>query len=277
MHVLKLIRLPNLLLLSLIQVLAGVRIGLDVLPDLLCVAGMTSMATAAGYVINDLKDRHSDAINSKDNIFVSGHMTPGEGQRTYRILLVIGGLCALVLSWLWTPHFLWIYALISLLLWWYAIRLKGTPLAGNLLVSVLCATALIILWLPRSIDQPVPEILVQLTLFAFAVTFVRELVKDIEDVRGDAEAGYRTFAMTRSGVPARVLAVLITCATLIGFVSLSIWENGFRTLALGSLTFAGLLAAGVLIVWYRGNPRIYHRISLLLKVTMLTGALCLTL
>ncbi|HEX8507631.1 MAG TPA: geranylgeranylglycerol-phosphate geranylgeranyltransferase [Hymenobacter sp.] len=195
-----LVRWPNLLIMLLC--LALVRAGL-LLPELplrlsllaprfglLVLAAL--LVAAAGYIINDYYDVKIDAINRPDRLVI------GRVVRRRKAMLahvLMSGTGVLLAAWL-HPVLGAVTLGTALLLWGYSARFKRLALVGNASIATLTA-ALVLL----------PELQLQLArndghsvvwpyaLAAFLLTMVREIVKDVEDMRGDAQHGCRTLPL----------------------------------------------------------------------------------
>jgi 4-hydroxybenzoate polyprenyltransferase len=77
----------------------------------------------------------------------------------------------------------------AFLLWFYSNHLKRIPFLGNLTVAFLTALSILILL----ILYPQREKLVIIyAIFAFFINLIREIIKDIEDWKGDQAFGCRT-------------------------------------------------------------------------------------
>jgi geranylgeranylglycerol-phosphate geranylgeranyltransferase len=96
----------------------------------------------------------------------------------------------------------------------YSLRLKGTPLLGNVTVAVILGLTFVFCGLAfnKLIPMVIPAIL------AFGLTLVRELIKDIADVEGDNSAGLKTLPLVIGKNKAITIAVINT--VLIGLGAL---------------------------------------------------------
>lgn len=185
---------------SIIRPLNSVVAGFAVLLGYLIAAGnlaaeafllvpVVFFATAGGNVINDYYDREIDRINRPDRPIPSGAVTPAAA-RAYSALLFFA---AIGLSTLANPLCLALALFNSLLLWVYAASLKKVPLVGNLAVSYLAASIFLFGGALVGIDGLVQT--VPLAGIVALAMFSRELLKDAEDVEGDAEGGAKTLPM----------------------------------------------------------------------------------
>ncbi|SMB87479.1 Geranylgeranylglycerol-phosphate geranylgeranyltransferase [Hymenobacter roseosalivarius DSM 11622] len=181
--ILRLVRLPNLLLMGLClllvracllqspQPLFTVSFGLLILASL-CVA-------AAGYIINDYYDVKIDSINRPGLLVVGRVINRRHAMMAHLVLTGIGVLIAGALS----PLLGLVYLGSALLLWGYSARFKRLPLVGN--VSIATLTGALVL-LPELQLRTGHTVVWVYALAAFLLTVVREIIKDVEDMRGDA-------------------------------------------------------------------------------------------
>ncbi|WP_166648129.1 geranylgeranylglycerol-phosphate geranylgeranyltransferase [Hymenobacter sp. UV11] len=228
-----LVRWPNLaiMLLSLVlvrvllmpgqplsTVLLAPRFGLLVLAALL--------VAAAGYIINDYYDVKIDAINRPARLVVGRLLRRRHAMLAHVVLSGVGVVLATALSWRLGA----VTVGAALLLWGYSARFKRLPLVGN--VSIATLTGALIL-LPALLPLATPEGRLKAVwlyaLAAFLLTAVREIVKDLEDMRGDAQHGCYTLPLVWGVVRSK-------------------WVAGFFLLCLGVLVLG---VAGQLLAWGR--------------------------
>ncbi len=239
---------------------------------------MTSIAATSGYYINDLLDRDADRHNGRKNVLNTGEISPKLVRRNYILGIAIGLLFSINLT-KWSFHFLWIYAVVTLLLWLYSKYLKRLPLIGNLVVSFFCAGVVLILWTPVHPIAKMPGELWVLAAFAFLITLIREIVKDIEDQYGDSQAGDLTLPIVLGTYATKfvVIILLITCVVglLLPQVRASFKDPIVFIFWLG--TQALLLFVEMYFILKAKEKSHYHFVSTLLKVAMLTGTLFIVL
>lgn len=301
MALLRLIRLPNLLLLGLCQTILAVLFVWPALqsaglPSVLYPATLsvlilaTLCLAAAGYIFNDLQDLPTDRINRPDRPLPSGALRARQARLWLGIFVLTGGVLAIAaarMSGQWTQ--LWLYPAAGTGLYAYSARLKGRGLAGNLLIGLFCAAAAALpAWaegrnLARLSGPPYRPFWVLTGAFlgfAFALTVFRELVKDLEDQEGDRQQGYRTFPVQHGQKAAKKLglAIALACGTtalllpaVLGkHLATWLWVTGCMGLPVPLFTVARAL--------YRAENKIqFHRLSQYIKLAMLAGigTLCL--
>ncbi len=223
-----LVRWPNLaiMLLSMVLVrallLPGQPLGVVLAPryGLLVLAAL--LVAAAGYIINDYYDVKIDAINRPDRLVVGTVLRRRHAMLAHLVLNGLGVGLATLLSWR-----LGVVTLgAAALLWGYSARFKRLALVGNVSIGLLTAALVL---LPELQLLTGRQAVWLYALAAFLLTVVREIVKDLEDMRGDAQHGCRTLP-------------------LVWGVARSKWVAGFF---LACLVLLVLGAAGQLLAWGR--------------------------
>lgn len=192
---LRLSRINNLIIVALTQYFAAIFLisdytTVEILSDIrfFGVVLSTVILSASGYFINDYYDIKIDLVNKPKKVIVGKNI-----KRRYVMVahLIFNGIGVLLSTWI----SLWI-GLVSIvsafLLWLYSNRLKRLPLVGNLVVAALTGATLLLLNL--YFDQH--NILVYTYAFlAFGINLIREIVKDCEDLKGDASFGARSLVV----------------------------------------------------------------------------------
>ncbi|QDA59617.1 geranylgeranylglycerol-phosphate geranylgeranyltransferase [Hymenobacter jejuensis] len=189
---LRLIRFPNLVLMALCLCLVRACLLLpnELLKALLAPRfGLLVVATlsvaAAGYIINDYYDVKIDAINRPSRLVVGRVINRRHAMLAHLVLTGIGIAVAGLLS----PLLGLVHLGSALLLWGYSIRFKRVALVGNVSIGALTASLVLLPELQLRTGSPTVWVY---ALAAFLLTVVREIVKDVEDMRGDAQHDCRT-------------------------------------------------------------------------------------
>lgn len=184
----RLTRVWNLVIIALAQYMTAVFFidHITVLdPRLFILVVSTLLIAAGGYIINDYYDIKIDLINKPQRVVIGKSIT-----RRYAILFhTLSSLAGVVLGLLLS----WKIAVVNLasatLLWWYSNSLKRQPFIGNFVVALLTGVAI---WLVDSLYKTGHLLIITYALFAFFITLVREIIKDIEDLKGDQTFGCQT-------------------------------------------------------------------------------------
>lgn len=206
----------------------------------------TVLIAAGGYVINDFFDKDIDAANGIGKV----HDFSGWTMKTlYFVFSIIGIAIGLYLTYaLKLRQFVLTYLLTAALLYFYSASYKRLPLVGNFVVAFLTAVAV---FLPafadyelqyafRDIKLPVINnkmynlrLIIAITaayaFFAFLISLVREIIKDMEDIEGDREFGCNTLPIVAGINNTKLIAIglLLLIVGLILFIQIkqAWWES----------------------------------------------------
>jgi 4-hydroxybenzoate polyprenyltransferase len=145
----------------------------------------TGLIAAAGYIINDYYDVKIDLINKPKRVVVGKKLKRRIAMVAHTILNLTGIGLGLLLSW----RVAAMNFLCAGLLWLYSNQLKRIALVGNLSVALLTGLSIYIIAL---YFDPGNVMIMLYAAFAFVFTLIREIIKDIEDLKGDATFGCKT-------------------------------------------------------------------------------------
>ena len=279
----QLIRLPNLLLVGIIQALIYSHMLLaenSVMDweDFFLLSITTMFVAAAGYVINDFYDAKIDSINRPQS-WIAGNTWPlKKVMNTFFIISFLGSVLAVMLALrLSLLTYIFLYPLAIAGLWFYSYELKCKPVLGNLWVASFCAGVVVLVALPdllRGKSEVVKMDLWYYAAFAFLSTWYREVVKDLEDVDGDKTADCKTFVVRHGLLKGKIMAGIIA---LLRLVALLFWEVSYtdNSLKLLFTVMEGSIVASFAFVWWAKEAAYFHRSSLMIKGIMLAGTLML--
>lgn len=223
-----------------------------------------SLITAAGYVINDFFDLRIDLFNRPQRMIPAGKISPKRAYM-YAILLFILGIA---LSFFTANIYCVFLAIInSLLLFYYAKHLKQKLLLGNLVVSYAAASCFVYGGLVSANLSKV----ISIAVFAFLFTFIREIIKDAEDMEGDKEFGVKSLALEYGKNPVLlVTAIFVFLITL--FYLYLYYISYFTPLTLILSSVLIILPLIIMLIYLKANidsKRAFSKSSSLLKFEML--------
>ncbi len=288
---LKLIRYQNLLLIIITQILIkyalfesfGIEITLSAFGFfLLCLS--TVCIAAGGNIINDVYDVETDRINKPEKQIVGKKISEKTALTVYIVFTIIGVAIGFYLSNLiGRPGFSALFIIISALLYLYATHLKNILIIGNLLVSSLVAMTVIIMGLFELLPAITPvnrqtqsiifSILLDYALYAFLINWLREMVKDQQDIKGDYNTGRNTLpiALGKDRANKVIFAIgLIPVAAIIYYMYNYLFNNMAAVLYALFLILGPLLYFLATIITAKTRNH-YRRLSLILKIIMITG------
>ncbi|HSB93282.1 MAG TPA: geranylgeranylglycerol-phosphate geranylgeranyltransferase [Flavitalea sp.] len=248
------------------------------------------LIAAAGYIINDYFDLNIDRVNKPEKLVVEKYIPRRWAIAWHLLLSMVGILIGIYIGW--KINVFWVglaNTACVLTLWFYSTTFKKKLLTGNILISLLTAWVVLVvgfihhykiiaaLDVYQAIDR---SKLLRFTFlyagFAFIISIVREVVKDIEDMEGDARYGCRTMPIVWGTMVSKVfsgtwLVVLLAVVLIVSMYMLQLtwWIPFFYSVA---LIFLPLLVVLKKLKEAR-RPVEFHNVSTYIKVVMFTGIL----
>lgn len=244
----------------------------------------TLCIAAAGNVINDIFDTEIDKINNPDKLLIGKEIAEKHAYRIFFILNIIGvGLGFYLANTIEKPNFAALFIVFSILLYLYSSYLKGILLIGNLLISALVAISLIIVALfdlypaitaeNQTQQSAVFKIVLDYALFAFFINLIREIVKDLQDIKGDKNNGINTLAIVLGRKRTTKIVFVLGVILVVG-VAFYMYENLYDQQML-SLYFLFAILAPLLYFcvksWDAKTSEQFGFLSKLLKIIMFMG------
>ncbi|MCP9235780.1 UbiA family prenyltransferase [Lewinella sp. JB7] len=293
----RLIRLQNLLVVALTQILVYYRIILPAL-DAEGIAGVlrpwkffelclvTLAITASGYLINDLRDVRIDAINRPGKNMVLKLGRPNV-QWLFAAMIFVGYLFALLLALrLNERQLLFLFPAAVGILALYSATLKKLPFIGNFLVALYCAgvPGILVVTERRALSALIDanpalgldtvRVCILFMAFAFVATLLRELVKDLEDIRGDRQEGRRTLPVLLGVTTSRRLAIVVGVMVIVSILSPVFlgWPAFMQPPMLICIGILLLAISVILLQLARARQQVdYHKLSMEIKFLLIGG------
>jgi 4-hydroxybenzoate polyprenyltransferase len=232
---------------------------------LLVLSTSTILIAAAGYVINDYYDVKIDLINKPERVVVGKNITRRYAILLHTVLSFTGVVLGVFLGW----KILAINFLSSFSLWWYSNQLKRLPFVGNFMVAILTGLSILLLSVLYKNNNPLIFIY---SLFAFFITLVREVVKDMEDLKGDNTFGCKTLPIIW-GI--RKTKVLLYVLIAVFSVTVLLLNHFYSRLPALYFTLCLFGPVGFLLVRLvrADTVKQFYQLSQLCKVIMVLGIL----
>ena len=259
----------------------------------LMLVAATVFIAAGGYVINDVLDIETDRINKPGKQVIGRQISDVSGNRLHMNLTVTGVLTGLVFGYLSGNVLLGvIFVIIATSLFYYSFKYKYMPLVGNLVVALLSAMVVMIYWLfefyylktrPEDFIEAsasfaqINRFVFAFALFAFLTTLTREIIKDAQDIEGDARFGCRTLPVVLGTSKLRFVLIALEMLTLslLAWFQFRVQTAGYKWMAF-SLIFAEIaLLAGVYMTIKARDKTAFARLSQFYKLIMIAGMLSL--
>lgn len=245
------------------------------------------LITTGGYLINDIFDRNTDAINTPNRLYIGKIISLKEVKYLYLFVSLLGFLLGLYLSIITDSLCLiWIYLFCVFSLFFYSYYFKKSILLGNILVSILCSLTILLTYLFHikfstgffGGRSSLHTIVIGYSFFAFLTTLVREIIKDIEDVHGDLKIKATTLPIVIGRKRASKVAFLFSCVLLVFiFLFLQFYRNKYLFLGYGILFILIPLLYFMSKLWFSESKKDFSKLSTLLKIIMLLGIISMLL
>ncbi len=295
---LRLIRWKNLLIIFFTQFIAWACISLSEEPDVLHAAQFilltlsTMLIAAAGYIINDYFDIRIDLQNKPQKVILDSKI-PRKQAIVAHALLNVAALCLAAIVAFPAGHPEWLLLQLGCitLLWFYSTTFKRHYIIGNVVVALLAALTVLVLIMYEPVLYDYMHfplvtkvngdhrtslplwILGSYAYFAFILTWMREIVKDMEDIKGDMAEGCLTMPI-RKGIAFSthfVTALSLLVVVPLGIAAYVLHAHHLAAISLYVLTVAVLIIAWVIFLYRGQTDRHFHAASSYLKGIMLLG------
>lgn len=299
---LKLIRIQNLLFIAVIQCIIRQFViaplletsGIDVYGSWLHLSlliAATVLIAAGGYIINDYFDVKIDILNKPDQVLVGRSIDKRTTMLMYQFCTFGGIIIGLWLSWQLSSLLLaFIFFVVPGLLWFYSASYKRQLIIGNVVIAFLSALSVLtvlFIELERLKTQTSmvlnPAIYRDLfawvggfALFSFLLTWIREIIKDMEDIYGDREMECRTLPIVWGIKAAKIIVVSLIGITTFILLFINFAYIDFEGTLTLRYTLFGLILPFAWVIYLiikAKHPVDYHRISMLIKFVMVLGLL----
>lgn len=291
MNFLKLIRFPNLVMIALAQYLIRFTIVVPILSTsglLSSVSGFnffllvfsTVLIAAGGYIINDVNDFQIDTLNKPAQVMAVKLFDKKWCLKMHLLLSGTGVVIGCYLSFFRQIPNVWMINLLSTgLLWIYSSRIKKIIVAGNFVVSFLSALSLIIILLADKnaySEIVIRKLICGYTVFAFVITMVREVIKDMEDSEGDKAFDRNTIPVVLGNLFSKYLSAFLVLVILFSIAMIQYYQKQWDDMVsfIYVVAFIEIPLAALLFLLPRSKEKKdFSQMSLLTKGIMFTGVL----
>lgn len=270
--------------------------------QLLMLIVATVLIAAGGYVINDYFDTRIDLLNRPDKLIVNRTIAKKTASLIHAITTGIGVVVGVALAVI--LHNLTLGLIMVMtpgLLWFYSASYKRQFILGNVIVS-LCAAfvpltvaiasnAMLTSQFGDILQDPQSKLFIAsiyawicgFAIFAFLLTFIREIIKDMEDEYGDKEMECHTIPVVLGDNKAKIvvysligLTLLLVALFYVKFIStFGFFGEATSTASLRYLVI-GVVVPLLFLVYFvlkAKSPDGYHTASICCKIVMILGSL----
>jgi len=237
--------------------------------DLYFIVLATICVIASGYIINNFYDTETDKINKPVKSKIDSIVDQKIKLPTYFVLNFLGVLFSFLVSWRAAMFF----AVYIFLIWFYSHKLKKYPLTGLFSIAILEILPFFAVFVYY---KNFSEIIFIHSAFLFFILLIRQLVKDLERIKGDFVQNYQTIAVKYGEKFTKILVTLLALLTLNPIYFL------LRYPEIGGMKYFFYISIISLIgltfsIWISKTIRQYSFLHLLLKLLILAGVFSLAL
>lgn len=254
-----------------IYILAHDRLLREVVLDLnLFMLVLASASTiAAGYIINNFYDSEKDLINRPNKSMLDRLVSQNTKLSFYFVL----NFSAVVMASYVSFNAVIFFSLYIFGIWFYSHKLKKLPFIGNLTSAILTITPFFAIFIYY---QNFETVIFFHAMFLFLIISMRELTKDLENIKGDLAQNYHTIPVVYGENVSKVMLTILAFLTLIPTLLLiNYFDVGHMNYFFYLSTF--LLLVIILMLWKSKTKTHYLILHNILKFIIVAGVFCIVL
>ena len=238
-------------------------------PSLFALVFSTVAAIASGYIINNFYDKEKDLINRPQKSILD-HIV---SQKTKLSLYFVINVLALLVSSFISLRAGLFFAGYMFFIWLYSHKIKKQPVLGNLTSALLSITPFFAILL---YFKNYNLLIFVFGFYLFLILAIRELVKDLENIKGDLTLNYKTVPVvygekaTKSMMSILIALNCLVSALLIFYFELRLMHSFF----IGATVYLIIL---LFMIWNAQRQQDYNRIHNFLKLLILAGVFSILL
>ena len=229
----------------------------------------SSIAIASGYIINNFYDYEKDLINKP----IKSKIDKVIRKRTKLSLYITLNFLCIYTSSLVSWRAVLFFSIYIFVIWLYSHKLKRTLFIGNVVSSLLSVIPFfIILIYYKNFEL----IIFLYAIFLFLIVYMREIIKDLENIKGDFTLDYRTIPVVYGEKSSKYLLSIVSLLTLaIIYILLSGFDTGmmfyYYYFSIAVLLFF------IIVLWKYDSKKYYNFLHNLLKSLIVLGVLSIVL
>ena len=238
-------------------------------PKLFGLVMASALAIAAGYIINNFYDREKDLINRPNKSYLDSLVSQNTRLSVYFILNFLSVIVGSYVSF----RVVLFFSTYIFFIWLYSHKLKRYPFIGNLTASILAVTPFFVVFVYyKNFD----EVIFVHASILFLIISMRELVKDLENLKGDLLQNYHTIPVVHGERSSKkVLTFLVIVSTGIIFLLINYFTIGYMYLYFYATL--GLLGLFLFILWQSKRKLHYVILHNILKFIIVAGVFSILL
>ncbi len=257
--------------LSAIFIMAPEKRALTVILDLnlFLIVIASGLTIASGYIINNFYDSKKDLINRPNKSQLDRLVS----QKTKLLVYFTVNFIAVFMAAFISFRAVLFFSAYIFLIWFYSHKLKKYPIIGNLTASLLAVLPFFAIFLYYK--NVYPQIFAHAT-FLFLLLLIREIIKDLENIKGDIANGYLTIPVKYGESFAKKVITGLTVLTIVPvYFLVEIYDVGYMDIYFYVSMI--LLIFFLSLLWKSESKPQYLRLHNLLKFLVVSGVFCIVL
>jgi 4-hydroxybenzoate polyprenyltransferase len=257
--------------LSAIFILAPEKRALSVLLDfnLFIIVIVSSLTIASGYIINNFYDSEKDLINRPNKSQLDRLVSQKTKLKVYFSVNFIVFLLSFFVSF----RAVLFFSTYIFLIWFYSHKLKKMAIVGNMTAAFLAVLPFFAILLYYK--NIYPQIFAHAN-FLFLLLIIREIIKDLENIKGDIANDYQTIPVMFGESTAKKIIILLTVLTIIPIYFLvEIFEVGYMDIYFYMSLI--ILIFFLQKLWKSNSKPDYLKLHNMLKFLVVSGVFCIVL
>ncbi len=237
--------------------------------NLLMLVLASAAVIASGYIINNFYDSEKDLINRPEKSKLDRLVSQNTKLSIYFILNFAAVIMASYVSFKAVLFFsVYIFAI-----WFYSHKLKKLPFIGNLTSATLTILPFFAIFMYY---KNFSHVIFVHAVFLFLIVSMRELSKDLENLKGDLVIGYKTIPVMYGEKVSKILLSILVVLTLIPtYLLLKYYEIGHMYIYFYASTI--LLIAFLVLLWKSSKKSQYLILHNILKLIIVAGVFSILL
>ena len=269
--------------LSAIFILAPEKRAIAILLDfnLFLLVFASAITIASGYIINNFYDSQKDLINRPNKSMLDRLVSQSTKLNVYFTLNFIAALFALLASW---QAFVFFSGYIFLI-WFYSHKIKKYAVLGNLTATVMAVIPFFAILLHYYYNLSFEEIenfkghfavIFAHASFLFLLLLIREMIKDLENIKGDLANGYQTIPIRFGETISKKIITVLTVLTIVPvYLLVDIYDVGYMDIYFYVCLI--ILIFFLLYLWRSTTKEEFLLLHNVLKFLIVAGVFCIIL
>lgn len=255
---------------------------LDVLLDfnLFVIVFASAITIASGYIINSFYDSKKDLINKPNKTMLDRLVSQKTKLQVYFGLNFLVFLMAMLVSWRAALFF----SSYIFLIWFYSHKVKKYPIVGNIMAALLAVLPFfgILLYyfkidgLLENVRNEKYYVIFAHASFLFLLILIREMIKDLENIKGDMAQNYRTLpVILGESFSKKVITFLIICSIFPVYILIEIYDVGYMDIYF-YVSFI-ILIFFIMKLWNSNSKENYLLLHNIIKFIIVAGVFSIIL